>query len=128
MAARSQGPYYDVDKFIKACRSLSFAVVSPQARKRANDDFSLYNDTMILNLIFNDKLPNRVFDNQAPLDKGAPKDIGLAVDSYRFKIGPKPAYIAFYRGSKGIWVIKSFHTPDYEGAPALTHRLHIPFN
>lgn len=124
MVARSQGPYYDVEKFIKACRSVKAAAVWPTARKDAKEHFDLYTDTDVLRFITDSKLPGRNFDNQAPLEKGPPQDIGLPVDAYEFQIGLKRAYIAFYKSHKGVWIIKSLHPPKY--TPVLTHRLNIP--
>ena len=129
MVARSQGPHYDVEKFIKACRSSKTAQVWHTARSDAKANFNLYNDTDILRLIKDDKLPDKKFDNQAPLEKGPGQDIGLPVDAYQFKIGPKHAYIAFYKSHKGIWIIKSLHPPKHgENTPVLSHRIHIPLN
>lgn len=122
MVACINGPHYNVLEFIKACKAKDAVWVWPTARNGARDSFSLFPDSKILGLIVNDKLPDRKFDNTAPLEKGPPQDIGKPVDAYTFSIGPKYVYIAFYKNFKNKWIIKSFHPPQYgERVPELTH-------
>jgi hypothetical protein len=119
MVARSSGPYYNLPEMIGDCAVSGRVIIRKDALKDARQ-FGLDTQARVLDFLSAGVLEDLTHDNTECLDSGG--DAGTLFDAYIFKSGPKFVYFAFYRRHNGVWVIKSFHSPDFgEKAPSLSH-------
>jgi hypothetical protein len=82
--------------------------------KKAKDDakgFGFETETRIINFVSIGVFEEIKHDNTDVLDHDPDK--GTPFDAYTFRIGPKYVYLAFYKRPNGVWIIKSFHIPQF---------------
>ncbi len=115
-------PKYDLNKFIKICKTgEETVVIGKKTLKDAKTDFNLYSRTDILDFIANDGLEKLRHINTKPLelnssviesgvqDTNFDKEELYFVDAYSFYSGNDFGYFAYYFNSESNrWVIKSF--------------------
>lgn len=120
MVARSRGPCYDISDLVRDCSFPGRVIVRKTARESAKQHFDLITQERIIDFVSNGVFEEIEYENTDEIDEGS--DSGATFDAHIFRIGPKHVYFAFYKRSNGIWVIKSFHPPEYGNkAPLLSH-------
>jgi hypothetical protein len=119
MVAQSRTPYYDLSDLVKSC-AICGAV---RVRKQAKDDaksFGFATETRIIDFVSVGVFEDIEHNNTDVLNHDP--DQGTPFDAYIFRIGPKHVYFAFYKRPNGVWIIKSFHLPQFgDKAPPLFH-------
>ena len=119
MVARSSGSYYKFADFICDCEVSGRVIIRKNALQDAKQ-FGFETQSRVLDFLSSGELEDLTHDNTECLDSGT--DAGSPFDAYTFRIGPKCVYLAFYKRQNGVWVIKSFHSPDFgEKATSLSH-------
>nr|AGS51575.1 hypothetical protein [uncultured bacterium contig00010] len=79
------------------------------AKLGAREQFGLKTDSDLLEFIGNNGLQDLMYVNTESWRNNPRKDKGVLIDAYKFRSNRKIGYIAFMKGVKGNFVIKSFH-------------------
>ncbi|MDO8947344.1 MAG: hypothetical protein Q7U88_09315 [Desulfocapsaceae bacterium] len=127
MTPQSRDPYYKLSDLVKSCAIQSRVHVRKKlvhVTKKAQDDakgFGFVTETRIITFVSIGVFEEIKLDNTDVLDHDPDK--GTPFDAYTFRIGPnKYVYLAFYQKPNGVWIIKSFHIPQFgDRTPPLTH-------
>ena len=103
-------PAYDLDDFIWYCRDKPKTIaIFYDAQLNARQQFGLNTSEELLAFIGNDGLQDLTYWNTEPWRLNPKKDKEILVDTYKFHSNQKFGYIAFMKGGKGNYVVKSFH-------------------
>lgn len=119
LVGKSQGPFYNLSDLVRDCSLPGLVFV----RKPAREDAKLFGfDTQarILEFFSIGEFNDLKHQNSGTIDHDPDK--GACFDAYIFNLGQKTIYCAFYKRHNGIWVIKSFHIPNFgENSIPLSH-------
>ena len=116
-------PHNDISLLIAACDSADENVVVWDAPKVDLGYFNIFGGKKELKqVVAGNELDNlKYVPPPKPLDKWNAQGSAPIVDGYKFKLGNKEGYIAYFKAPTENWVIKSFH----KDGDALTNKLII---
>jgi len=123
MATKS---HYTIEDFIAACDAKKRVRVDYQALQDARIYYGLHTEDAIKEFIVNGGLETLVLEDSIPLRAKFP-ELKIIVDSYKFRTGLIPSYIAFYyQPITKYWIIKSFK-PDRDCDPTIAEKMKAAF-
>jgi hypothetical protein len=103
-------PVYTLDDFLLCCgKSPNSVILINTVLKDAQKDFHLNTKADLLEFISNGGLEDITFINTKEWENNPDKESVIYVDAYNFMTMFRLGYIAFFRNSRGSWIIKSFH-------------------
>lgn len=110
-------PAYDWGRFLAACGTPGSVYVRPGPLNDAELHFTLHSQAEVLDFVATEQWDSVVYYNTRPLELWNGPPPAPLVDAYRFILGSKHGYFAFFQGP-AKWIIKSFHL---DSQSQLTH-------
>lgn len=103
----ARGPAYKLEELVAACGAHGAVVVGSGALDTAQSDFGLRTEVAVRDFINAGGIEKPGHLNTTLWEKNPNPNNPIWVDSYQFFSGDRFGYLAFFRGAKGTWIIKS---------------------